>query len=205
LPEGVRLFKIAGDLIDTTTRVYFDSATGRPVQWDRFGGDGTVPTVSATANDPTDAESAIQIHATIFNDDHVKVRLRRILTADTRLDRFAFRGTTGFVVAGRDNALVPFEALEISQDDPYVATGQLSTLRVLIRDERGQPIRGVKVQVWMEEGGSRSELPVTADANGVLVVGFRAPTAVGVYRLLVNVPGVGLFEDYFAALQVEGS
>jgi pimeloyl-ACP methyl ester carboxylesterase len=203
LPGGVRFFKIAGDLINTTTRVYLDPASGRPLQWDRFGGDGTVPVISATADDATDADSAIQIHATIFNDDHVKVRLKRILTTDTRLDRYAFRGTTGFVIAGPDNALVPFELLDISQEDAYYATGQAAQVRVRAQDAQGQPIRGVKIQAWLERASGQVALAVAEDPSGTSVVSFQAPDAAGVYRVLVNVPGVGLFEDYVVALPRE--
>jgi pimeloyl-ACP methyl ester carboxylesterase len=203
LPGSVRFFKIAGDLINTTTRVYLDPASGRPLQWDRFGGDGTVPVISATADDATDADSAIQIHATIFNDDHVKVRLKRILTTDTRLDKYAFRGTTGFVIAGPESLLVPFELLDIAQEDAYYATGQTAQVRVRAQDSQGQPIRGVKVQAWLEGTDGQLALAVAEDPSGTSVVSFQAPAAAGVYRVLVNVPGVGLFEDYVVALPRE--
>lgn len=205
LPQGIRLFKVAGDLIGTNSRVYLDKDTGAPLRWDRLGGDGTVPVVSATANDPTDSDSAIQVHSTIFNDDHVKIRLKRILIADRTLEKFAFRGTTGLVIAGPEDAFVPFQAIEIIKDDTYQQAGQRSAIHIRVQDEQGKTIRAVKVQAWLSlSPKEKLPLPVTEEPSGTHSAEFDVPAAVGIYRVLVHVPGAGLFEDYFAALQPEG-
>lgn len=200
LPSTVRLFKVGGDLIDTTTRVFLDPVSGSPLRWDRFGGDGTVPLYSASAADQSDTDAAIQKHATIFNDDHVKLRLRRILTPYAQLDNFAFTSVTGWVLAGSDQKPVRFDSLDVAVNETYLSSGQPGAVRVSIKDERGRLIAGVAVQGWLELNPAARVALAFTQSDTAYVAPFIAPAVGGAYRMIVHVPGSGFFEDYVVSI-----
>jgi len=198
---SVRYFKIAGDYFKTYTRVYLDSNSGAPVRWDQFGGDGTVPVLSAAANDLTDSDAAIHAHATIFDDEHVKLRLRRLLTRYNPLEQYSYTSVEGWVEVGLEKTLKKVRALQLSAGEAYQQTGSKAAMSLRIEGEDAEVIRGVAISAWLvTEAGVKNPLITSEDANGNYVAAYDTPLAAGTHRVLVEIPGLGVFDDYFAAL-----
>jgi pimeloyl-ACP methyl ester carboxylesterase len=200
-PKNVRFIKIAGDLFKTYTRVYFDGRSGAPVRWDQFGGDGTVPLVSAAANELGDSDTAIHVHSTIFDDEHVKLKLRRVLTRYNPLDQYAYQAVEGIVEVGPDKEFRKVRAIDISPGESYQQTGGNAVLRARVEDEDGQAIKGVEVKAWLNPAGEPARaLVVEQSADGDYVARYTTPAAPGMHKITLEIPGLGTFEDYFVAL-----
>jgi pimeloyl-ACP methyl ester carboxylesterase len=198
-PSETRLHKIAGDLVDTTTRVYFDAASGKPVRWDVFGGDGTVPSISGTDNEPVESEVALYTHATIFNDDHVKVSLKRKLVRARDLEKFSSTPPTAQVRAGADRRFVAVKALRIASSPSYHEVGAPSWVTVRITDPSGKGVPDVQV-TGSVEGPDAPPGTVSVEGDGVYRYSFVGPASPRAYMVTLNVPGIGPVEEYFVAL-----
>ncbi len=87
-PAQTQIFKIVGSNFSTPGRVYLN-APGEPLEWAEINGDETVIEYSAANGDWAGTFSAIESHDKIFNDEHVKILLRRLLTRNTSLEEFS--------------------------------------------------------------------------------------------------------------------
>lgn len=199
LPDAVKLRVIAGDLVATHAQLLLDPTTGRLVKDRKMPGDGTVFPISAAngAGPLADAGVAIHEHATMLDDEHVRVALSRFLIEPQKLRPFAFGAVTGSVLT-RSNQKVEVGAVEVALDAPLYrpGTGVVATIHVFAKaqaaDQEMQPIADVEVDASLVDASGRSQaLPVGESPPGTYLSVFDAPAAGGVYRIETVVPTLG--------------
>lgn len=202
IPPSVRTYMIVGDLFQTTARVYLNK-DGSPKEWVPYNrGDGTVPLRSAMANSEDNAEAAIQRHGTIFNDDHVRVRLKYLLTRDEWWEKYAFTPLTGYVRTVPDETLVSIGGIDINNRTPFLSPGGLATIDITLFDQKNKPVSSVAVEGWLLlSDKSKKPLSIAEDADGIYHATIIIPSDPGIYAILVNVPGIGSFEDFIVVLE----
>lgn len=200
-PVGVKFIKIGGDLFKTYTRVYVDKSSGKPLRWDQFGGDGTVPLISAAANNLEDTDPAIHVHATIFNDEHVKLKLRRVLTRYNPLEKYAYQPVEGFVEAGAGK-LTRVQAINITFGDDYQLAKGNGSLKVTLEGDDYSAVSGVNVRAWIDDAAMQGPaLAFQQDSTtGEYMAQYVTPEKVGIHTVFVDIPGLGRFEENFVVL-----
>lgn len=200
LPSSVRSFTITGDLIDTLSRLYLKDYC-QPYEWVFYRGDGTVPLDSAIAGRPETAEAAIQRHSTIFNDAHVVVRLRFLLTQDTWIEKYAYTPVSGWVKTEPNGSLISISGINVDNRTPFILPGGPLKIAVTIFDKARKPIHRVAVTgSLIMKNGSIQVLNVASETNGVYLITADMPSVLGTYTIKVDIPGIGPFEEYVAIL-----
>lgn len=198
-PSDVRMFRIAGSRVATAGQVYLAS-NGTPLVWKEASGDGTVIEQSATAREFSTSFTAIKVHATIFNDDHVKVQLKRILAADElSIEKYGAQAPSVQFSTGAD---LPVVMRQVSLDlgDTIRAVGDSAVVSVKILDEDGQAIGGVAVIAQILRDGIELQQFRLAQQGDRYTESFKL-SEVGSYKVVVRIPGVGPLEDYIVVVE----
>jgi pimeloyl-ACP methyl ester carboxylesterase len=204
--SGVEILRVAGGLINTNAKVYVDPQTGTP-QWQEAEGDGTVVTVSAADGHVAESRAATQLHASIYDDDHVQLDLKRWLTVDDWYKQYAAEGRPqAITLAGStERPLGPVELLdEDKEPGSYKQSGAMSVLHVVLRDTDGNPLPHVKVGASLTTGVTPKGLAVSQGDGGDYRVRYEVPRQPGSYKVTISIPGVGDFDDFFVSIPSAG-
>ena len=214
-PSGVEVVHVAGDLVETLAQIYFDRNSGRILDSSTFPGDGTVIPVSASNKSTTTAFPSVAVHQTIFDDDHVRVMLKRQLTSPPGVPvRFAGAESArkALTKLGQE---VPITSVELSVSKSMFAVGEEITLSFVVLTDLAsgdEPKRLLELDLraWVESGSSTDivfEIPLRTtamagdDGNNAKAVyrgNLRIRNAPGYYKVVVDMKGVGKFNDYIA-------
>lgn len=192
-PRDVKWFRFAGGLIQTDTRAFVDPTDGKR-RYQRLGGDGTVPEMSAANGSLQTALAAIHDHVTLFDDNHVRVALSRILEGEPILEDYSFDGLRGSAhVVRRDLEEIPIIGVEVKPLSQIVTPGSpLTVLVSALAHDIGQPVVDVDVRARLIlADGTRRKVEGQEDSDGVHSFSFAAPSTAGVFRFEAWVPGVG--------------
>lgn len=200
IPKEVKYVNIAGDLVPTVSRVYLDKISGKPIKWKDFPGDGTVPEWSSTLIGKLDAYPATRKHATIYNDSVVTTTLRRRLIDSTSdIDKFAFSKAREVITKSKKKILL--ESINITAP-PYQESGREHDLKIKLLAKSSIPIRNVNVEAWLNfsNGELISPIPVSEIGTGSYIGKYVVPEGLDTFQIKVNIPGLGLYEDYFVGI-----
>lgn len=205
----VKQYRIAGDLIDTLGQIWFSKADGSITESAKFPGDGTVLVRSASQGHVQNAIAATAQHATIFDEEHFRITIDRILTDRIRGPQdYAGGAVLASVQVGRQ--WVRIDGFNISLKEPYLKMRQQSSARVEIRAYQPSSLRDLAVKAKLRtNSGDDIDIPVRLDVaetdnDGSVVTfiaEFTAPDEIGSHKIEVSLPGLGVFEDYFVTLK----
>lgn len=201
LPDGVTLFPIAGAVLSTQSEVLI-SENRETIRWGlEKSGDGTVVEGSAAAGRLADARVAIRRHSTIFEDQHVKIQLARLLLDNQEIEEFGSVSATARVTT-KSGDRVNLSRVDISFEPSLVRVSQESLVSLSVFDSNGLRVAKLapSVSLSLEGGGLQQQISLTADADGTLR-GRVKPDVSGTYRISVTLPGVeGLFEEFLIVI-----
>jgi pimeloyl-ACP methyl ester carboxylesterase len=199
-----KLTLIAGLGTNTDRRVYLHLQDATDAEWRSDNqGDGRVWVGSATAGAPEDAHVSLLGHANLFKDDHVKKTLELAFSRKS----IPYSGTQP------DELLVGTKTVRLSEvslalRSHYAVVGKPFPFELTIRDDHGQPVRGllgvdapdgkippVLALEWAREGAAGQALVVVEQENGIYVGVLTGLNALGSYSIRARLRGIGVFEE----------
>lgn len=100
----------------------------------------------------------------------------------------------------KSGKIVEVGTIDLVKAEPFSEIGEDRRARLVMLDPKQNPIPDVQIRAWMQDnGGARTELNVVADATGH-TVNYKAPAKPGTFRILFDIAGLGLYEEYFVSL-----
>ncbi len=207
MPATVRTANIVTGLIDTQWKTFFDPNTGKFNGTTDFAGDGTVMEWSAANGAPSEARPSTMEHSRIFYGEVPRTVIRWLLGSDSA-------PTKGMPIDIRARLLdakgetYDLTSMRYAVEPQVAAPGspvELSLTLLGRRELASADLRNIKVTLAPDGPAASTTLGASVSVGDFvqrdLTAVFAAPQRPGSHSVLLDIPGVGEFNDVVVVLK----
>lgn len=208
LPPDIKLFKIAGDHFQTPAQFYVDPKSGTIDKWNDFKGDSTVPLFSATNIQQEGAVTSFLKHSRIFEDEHVKTFIQRILTEDVLIEDY--NAQPSLQTYTLDGTPINLESIKLNVQPTTIQQGDSYTVSISLYGEPNASIDKIAVKATLLMS-DQIQVPLEVNVHNLQrtsqssIATYKATGEYnrglsGIATIIIDIPSIQSIEDYIFVL-----